>query len=136
MQLWFFALHIYSMRSIYLQSFLLIPLIFLELCPGQSSKCKINNNSKIKQGRITVLVHCTPTQYYIYLHNLKLISFVVSELCPRQEMKQWTNRQEICNRPTDRPPADFSILPKPLYVRNITNNIFFKINNFYIVSYV
>jgi hypothetical protein len=28
------------MRSIYLQSFMLIPLILLELCPGQSSKCK------------------------------------------------------------------------------------------------
>jgi hypothetical protein len=34
------TMHFYSMRSIYLQSFMLISLILLELCPGQSSKCK------------------------------------------------------------------------------------------------
>jgi hypothetical protein len=35
-----FALHFYSMRSIYIQTFMLISLIVLEQCPGQNSKCK------------------------------------------------------------------------------------------------
>jgi hypothetical protein len=32
-ELWFYALHFYSMRSIYLYSFVMISLIVLELCP-------------------------------------------------------------------------------------------------------
>jgi hypothetical protein len=43
------ALHTYLMRSIYLQSFMLIPLIVLELYPGQSSKCKNKQRAIIKQ---------------------------------------------------------------------------------------
>jgi hypothetical protein len=38
-----FALHFYLMRSIYLQSFMLISLIVSELCPRQSSKCNKGN---------------------------------------------------------------------------------------------
>jgi hypothetical protein len=34
------AMNTFSMRSIYLQSFMLIPLIVSELCQGQISKCK------------------------------------------------------------------------------------------------
>ena len=33
-ELWFFALHLYPMRSIYLQSLKLISLVVLVLCPG------------------------------------------------------------------------------------------------------
>jgi len=39
-ELWFFELHFYPMRFIYLQSFLLKSIVILELCPEQSSKCK------------------------------------------------------------------------------------------------
>jgi hypothetical protein len=37
------------MRSIYLQSFMLIPLIVLELCAGQSSKCKNKQRAMIQK---------------------------------------------------------------------------------------
>jgi hypothetical protein len=50
-----FTLHFYSIRSICLQSLFEIPLIVLELCPWQSSKCKHykGNNSKNRKSRVT-----------------------------------------------------------------------------------
>ena len=37
----FNKVYFYSVRFVYIQSFTLIPFIFLMFCPGQSSKCKI-----------------------------------------------------------------------------------------------
>jgi hypothetical protein len=60
-ELWFFTLHFDSMRYIYLQSFMLISLIPLEL--SSKYKLKKGNNSKIRQDRVTVLMHCSSTHW-------------------------------------------------------------------------
>jgi hypothetical protein len=69
------ALYFHPMRSIYLQSFMLICLIVLELCPGQSSKCKNKQKAIIlKLGKVELLFFCTahllneiylPTKFYV-----------------------------------------------------------------------
>jgi hypothetical protein len=63
------------MRSIYLQSFMLIPLILLELCPGQSSKCKNKQRGIIQKiGKAELRFLCTahllneiylPTKFHV-----------------------------------------------------------------------
>jgi hypothetical protein len=63
------------MISIYLQCFMLIPLIVLELCPGQSSKCKNKQRGIIpKLGKAELWFLCTahlpneiyqPTQFHV-----------------------------------------------------------------------
>jgi hypothetical protein len=80
------ALQTYSMRSIYLQSFILIPLIVLESCPGQSSKCKNKQSPFIqKLGKAELRFLCTAHLLNeIYLPT-KLLPLVVSKLCPGQE---------------------------------------------------
>jgi hypothetical protein len=53
------------MRYLYLQSFMLISLIVLELCHGPNSKCK-NNKEQLFQNQARqsyVFVHCTFTQW-------------------------------------------------------------------------
>ena len=57
------ALHSPLMRSIHPQNFITIAIIVLEICSGQNSSMKINKgqNSKIKQTRVMVHVHFTPT---------------------------------------------------------------------------
>jgi hypothetical protein len=54
------ALHIYSIRSMYLQSFMLISLKILELCSGQSLKYK-NEQREItpKLSKTEVRLLCT-----------------------------------------------------------------------------
>jgi hypothetical protein len=53
------------MRSIYLQSFMLIPLIVLELCSGQSSKSENKQRGIIKKlGKAELRFLCTA-----HLHN-------------------------------------------------------------------
>ena len=56
------ALHSTLMRSIHPQNFITIVSTVLEICSGQNSSMKITkgNNSKIKQPRVTIHVHCTP----------------------------------------------------------------------------
>jgi hypothetical protein len=53
----------------------------LELCPGQSSivKWTKGSKSKIRQDRVTVLLHCTSTQCdrSIYLQSFRLIPLTV-----------------------------------------------------------
>jgi hypothetical protein len=49
-----YALHIYPLRSIHLQSFMLISLIVLELCPRQNFSIR-RDNSKTGQNRVMVL---------------------------------------------------------------------------------
>jgi hypothetical protein len=49
-ELQFFALHFYFMRSIYQQSFMLISLTVLELCPEQSAKYKMWTKGKKLQN--------------------------------------------------------------------------------------
>jgi hypothetical protein len=76
------ALHFYPMRSIYLQSFMLISLIYLELCHGQSSKCK-NDQRAItpKFGKVKLWFLWTAHFYpicSIYLQSFMLIPLVVS----------------------------------------------------------
>jgi hypothetical protein len=56
-----FTLHFYSIWSIYFLSFLSMTFVVSELC--QSVKMKKGNNSKIRQGRVTVLMHCTYTEW-------------------------------------------------------------------------
>jgi hypothetical protein len=65
------------MRSIYLQCFMLIPLIVLELCPRQSSKCKNEQRAIIKKlGKAGLLFLCTahlldeiylPTKFHVWV---------------------------------------------------------------------
>ena len=56
------ALHSPLMRSIHPQNFITIAFIVLEICTRQNlSMKKKGNNSKTKQARVTVDVHCTPT---------------------------------------------------------------------------
>ena len=54
-------MHSPLIRSIHQQNFITIASIVLEICSGQNSNMKINkgNNSKIKQARVMVPVHCT-----------------------------------------------------------------------------
>ena len=57
------ALHSPLIRFIHPQNFITISSIVLEICSGQNSSMKKKtkgNNSKIKQARVTVPVHCTP----------------------------------------------------------------------------
>jgi hypothetical protein len=85
------------MRSIYLQSFMLIPHIVLELCPWKSSKCKNKQRAIIKKlGKTALRFLCIahllneidlPTSFM-------LIPFVVSKLCPGQE-KRTDRRMDI-----------------------------------------
>ena len=52
------------MRSIHPQNFITIAFIVLEICTRQNlsiKKKKKGNNSKTKQARVTVHVHCTPS---------------------------------------------------------------------------
>ena len=57
------ALHSPLMRSIHPQNFITLANIVLEICSRQNSSMKIKkgNNSKIKQAKVMVPVHCTPT---------------------------------------------------------------------------
>jgi len=53
-------MHFYLIRSIYLHSFLLIPYVVLELCPGQSSKCKNEQRATTpKLGKAELWFRCT-----------------------------------------------------------------------------
>jgi hypothetical protein len=82
------ALHTYSMRSIFLQSFMLLPHIVLESCPGQSSKCKNKQRAIIqKLGKAELQFLCTAylLNGSIYLQSFMLIPIVVSKLCSGQE---------------------------------------------------
>ena len=49
------------MRSIYLQHFLLIPLVVSDFCSKSKNKNK-DNNSKIRQDRVMVFIQCTSSQ--------------------------------------------------------------------------
>jgi hypothetical protein len=104
-ELLFFVLHFYSMRSFNLQSFLLIPLMVSELCPGQSSKCKKRtkgNKYKISKFGNAEFLFLSTSIYplrSIYIQSFMLISFVVLELFPGQDLfkrgdnsKIWQNR--------------------------------------------
>jgi hypothetical protein len=80
------------MRSIYLQSFLLISLVVLLLCPGQISNCK-NEQRAItpKLGNVELWFCCTALLLNeissIYLQSFLLIPLVVLLLCPGQSSK-------------------------------------------------
>jgi len=79
---YFSAMHFYSIISMNVYSFLLIPPVVSALCLGQSSNCKKMKKDKIRRGRVMVLMHCI----MIYLPTkFLLISLVVSELCTGQE---------------------------------------------------
>ena len=63
--------------SIYLHSFLLIPVVVSELCPGYIFKCKTKgNNCNIRQGRVTV-------KYALHFHIKRSIylQFFVDIFC-------------------------------------------------------
>ena len=82
----FFALHFFSVKSIYLQSFLLITLVILV-----SYECKKKaNNSKIIQGRVTVHLHCTFTQWDLSAYKVDIsCSFrVMSSIPPKTPFGQ------------------------------------------------
>jgi hypothetical protein len=81
-------LHIYPIRSIYLQSFMLIYFIVLELCPGQSSKSKNEQRAitpKLENAELLFL--CTEhLTYEIYLPKKFHVDIsnnfrVMSQLC-------------------------------------------------------
>ena len=79
---YFSAMHFYSIISMNVYSFLLIPLVVSELCLRQNQSVKKWKKDKIKRGRVMVLMHCI----MIYLPTkLLLISLVVAELCTGQE---------------------------------------------------
>jgi hypothetical protein len=77
------------MISIYLHSFMLIPLIVLELCPGQSTKCKNKQRAIIQRlGKAELLFLCTVHSIRsINLQSFMLIPLVVSKVCPGQEKR-------------------------------------------------
>jgi hypothetical protein len=80
-------LHIFPIWSIYLQSFMLISLIVLELCPCQSSKSK-NEQRAITPtlGKIKLwffALHISQI-WSTYLQSSMSISLIVSELCHGQ----------------------------------------------------
>jgi hypothetical protein len=89
----YYAMHFYSVRSIYLQSFKLIPFIVLKLCPGQNSKCEKASNFQIKEGMIMVLMHCTSSHsdvsiYKVYLStNFQVDNFYSSQFMSRAMLK-------------------------------------------------
>jgi hypothetical protein len=79
------ALQTYSIRYIYLQSFMLITLIFLELCPGQSSKYTNKQRAIIQTlGNAELRFLCSanllnkiylPTRFYVDIsYSLSVMS--------------------------------------------------------------
>jgi hypothetical protein len=74
-----FAKHIYSMRSIYLQSYFLIPPAISELCPGQSSKSKNKQramNRKLGKAKIQFFfIACLSNKIYLPTQFLVDISY-------------------------------------------------------------
>jgi hypothetical protein len=72
----FFLLHIYLMRSIYIQSFMFIPLLVSDLCPVKCSKCKKEQRQEL-QNLSEILIN--------YLQSLMLISLILQELCHGQD---------------------------------------------------
>jgi hypothetical protein len=78
------------MRSIYLQSFMLISLIVLEKCPGQSSSIKMDKGQKLqnkaRQSYGSLSMHFN-TMRSIYLQSFLLISLIDLEKCPGQSSK-------------------------------------------------
>jgi len=44
-----FAMHFYFMRTIFTRILLLIHLVLAELCPGQSSMCKLNKGQQLRR---------------------------------------------------------------------------------------
>jgi len=80
-------LHFYSVRYIYLQSFLLIPCVVSQLCPGQCSKCKNEQKAIIKifsKEELQFLCNALLLNEIYLLTQLLLIPYVVSGLCPGQ----------------------------------------------------
>jgi hypothetical protein len=89
----FWALHIYSMRSIYLQSFMLISFVVLDLFTRQISKCKNKQRaiiSKLGKAELSILWFLSTAHLLneIYLHTkFHMIPLVVSKLYPGQEQR-------------------------------------------------
>ena len=91
------------MRSIYLHSFLLIPLVVSDLCPRQSAKCKKEQRAITpKIGKAELQFFCTALllnkrDTYIYIQSFLFIPLVVSKLCPGQDVYGrtygWKDRQ-------------------------------------------
>jgi hypothetical protein len=94
-ELLFFALLIYPMISIDLQSFLFISLIVSELCPRQSSKCKYEQRViTLKLGKAALqycALHIYPMRS-IYLQSVLFISII---LCPGQCSKCKNGQRKI-----------------------------------------
>jgi RsiW-degrading membrane proteinase PrsW (M82 family) len=98
-ELCFFALHFYSMRSIYKQSFMLISLIVLELLLRQSSKCKNEQRAIIwKLAKTELWFFCIALLHSmrsIYQQSFMLISLIVLELCSGQSSKRKNKQRAI-----------------------------------------
>ena len=66
----FYALHFYTVSSIYLQSFLLIPVVVSELCSRQNSKCQVEQiaiTPKLGKANLRFLITALLLNE-IYLH--------------------------------------------------------------------
>ena len=89
-----YVLHSPLMRSIHPQNFITIASTVLEICTGQNSSRKIKgNNSKIKQARVTVHVHCTPPlMRSIHPRNFITIASIVLETCSGQNSSMKLNK--------------------------------------------
>jgi len=88
--------HFYSVRSIYLQSFLLISLVVSELCPGQSSKCKNEQKAIIPElGKADLWFLCTALPLNdIYLPTTFLVdTFCSFRVISRKAWWGWMDRQ-------------------------------------------
>jgi hypothetical protein len=85
-----YALHIYPLRSIHLQSFMLISLKVLELCPGQDFSIR-GNNSKTSVNRVMVLWHCTPPQ--CLYHSMKFKQIISKGCQVMLRTRQQTDRR-------------------------------------------
>jgi hypothetical protein len=85
------ALHFYLMRSFYQQNFMLISLIVLELCPGQSLKCKNEQmaiipklgKAELRLFRIALLLN------EIYLSTIFLVDTSQSYVPDNFTVKNW-----------------------------------------------
>jgi hypothetical protein len=89
------------MRSIYLQSFMLISFVLLELCPGQSLKCKNEQTPKLGNTELWFFYNILllneiylPTKFYVDIsYSFRVIKYQVKHL-------KWKNLQKdnITNR--------------------------------------
>jgi len=96
--------------TIYLQSFLLIPVVISELYPGQSSKCKkwaTSVNSRIKQGRVTVLLQCISTQWNADTYKVSCSNLLIIQ------SSRWAGGRERAVQPSGQPGDTTPDRPEP-----------------------